>query len=167
MISVWDLWGLWLFSHERKVCNLNDHSNYTIWNCNTQCTHEKPNFGFAFQSGRRSVARVWVPCQSNMLYMYARSSRVLCFCTYAAHGIKAEVIRRSHTCSSAPKSQFRGQGIHTVILLRDLRDASLKNTSRPPFELHNSNYALQCNFAYTRSKIQSFEWSFKLRTVLH
>ena len=82
-------------------------------------------------------------------------------CIYAARGIKAEVIRRSRTCtctcSSAPKSQFRGQGIHTVILLRDLRDASLKNTSRPPFELHNSNYALRCNFAYTRSKIPSFE----------
>ena len=30
-------------------------------------------------------------------------------------------------------------------------------------KLRNSNYASQCNFAYTRSKILSFEWSFKLR----
>ena len=30
-----------------------------------------------------------------------------------------------------PKSQFRGQGIHTAISLRDLRDASLENTSGP------------------------------------
>ena len=32
------------------------------------------------------------------------------------------------------------------------------------FELRNSNYESQCNFAYTRSKRTSFEWSFKLRT---
>ena len=40
-----------------------------------------------------------------------------------------------------PKSQFRGQGIHTAISLHDLRDASLENTSGPSFELRNSNYA--------------------------
>ena len=39
-----------------------------------------------------------------------------------------------------PKSQFRGQGIHTAISLRDLRDGSLENTSEPSFELRNSNY---------------------------
>ena len=33
-----------------------------------------------------------------------------------------------------PKSQFRGQGIHTAISLCDLRDASLENTSGPSFE---------------------------------
>ena len=43
--------------------------------------------------------------------------------------------------ASHPKSQFRGQGIHTAFLLRDLRDMSLENTSGPSFELHNSNYA--------------------------
>ena len=40
-----------------------------------------------------------------------------------------------------PKSQFRGQGIHTSNSLHDLRDASLKNTSGPSFELRTSNYA--------------------------
>ena len=45
------------------------------------------------------------------------------FCTlYAARGIQAEVVRGSR--SSAPKSQFRDQGIHTAISLRDLRDAA-------------------------------------------
>ena len=53
-----------------------------------------------------------------------------------------------------PKSQFRGQGIHTVISLRDLRDTPLENTSGPSFELRNSNYA---KFAYTQAKIRSFE----------
>ena len=37
-------------------------------------------------------------------------------------GLLAEVVRRP--CSSSPKSQLRGQGIHTAISLRDLRDAS-------------------------------------------
>ena len=31
------------------------------------------------------------------------------------------------------------------------------------FKLRNSNYASRCNFAYTQSKILSFKWSFKLR----
>ena len=35
-----------------------------------------------------------------------------------------------------PKSQFRG---HMAISLHDLRDASLKNTSGPSFELNDSN----------------------------
>ena len=57
-------------------------------------------------------------------------------------GLLAEVVRRSR--SSAPKSQFRGRGIHKVISLCDLRDASLENTSRPSFELHNLNYPSLC-----------------------
>ena len=56
-----------------------------------------------------------------------------------------------------PKSQFRGQGIHTVISLRDLRDAQLENTFGPSFEMRISNDASRCNLAYTRSKIPSFE----------
>ena len=43
-----------------------------------------------------------------------------------------------------PKSQFRGQGIHTAISLSDLRDASLENISGPSFELSNSNYSSWC-----------------------
>ena len=41
-----------------------------------------------------------------------------------------------------PKSQFRGQSIHTAISLRDLRDVLLENTSGPSFELCYSNYAV-------------------------
>ena len=41
--------------------------------------------------------------------------------------------------------------------------AQFKWRSGPSFELRNSIYESRCNFAYTRSKIQSFEWSFKLR----
>ena len=68
------------------------------------------------------------------------------------------------------KSQFRGQGIHTVISLHDLRDAYLENTSGLSFEMGisndasqcNSNDVSRCNLEYTWSKIRSFEWSFKM-----
>ena len=43
-----------------------------------------------------------------------------------------------------PKSQFRGQGIHTAILVRDLSDVSLENASGPSFELRDSNDLLWC-----------------------
>ena len=44
--------------------------------------------------------------------------------------------------ASPPKSQFRGPGMNTAILLHCLRDASLEKTSGPSFEsMHNSNYA--------------------------
>ena len=49
-----------------------------------------------------------------------------------------------------PKSQFRGQGIHTMTLLCDLRDVSPENTSGPSFALCNSNYASWCKFVYTQ-----------------
>ena len=52
---------------------------------------------------------------------------------------RAEVVRRSR--SSAPLNHnLEGQGNHTAILLRDLRDASLENTSGQSFELHNSKF---------------------------
>ena len=112
----------------------------------------------AFQSGRTCVPRVWVPCPS----------------VHMQHALYKRKWLEGHV-ALPPKSQFRGQGIHTAILLRDLRDAKLENTSGPSFELRISNYALRCNFAYTRSKntvirmiIQNLhlEWSFKLRTLL-
>ena len=53
------------------------------------------------------------------------------------HGLSADWLE-GHI-APLPKSQFRGQGIHTVISLRDLKDESLENTSGPSFELHNSN----------------------------
>ena len=43
--------------------------------------------------------------------------------------LSAEVVEGQ--VAPPPKSQFRGQGIHTVISLHDLRDASLENTSGP------------------------------------
>ena len=101
--------------------------------------------GLAFQSGRRCVARVWIPCQSNM-----HGARISCASVHTQHMVYRWKWLEGHVAPS-PKSQFRGQGIHTTILLRDFRDASLENTSGPSFELRNSNYASQCNFAYTRS----------------
>ena len=72
----------------------------------------------AFQSRRTCVARVWVPCQSNMHGVHASCPSVH---MQRAVYLSAEVVRRSR--SSAPKSQFWGQGIHTAISLRNLRDA--------------------------------------------
>ena len=89
--------SLWLFSHESKVRNLNDHLNCAIWitqcthersNCDIwimQRTHERLNCGLAFYSGRRCVARVWVPCQSNMhgaLISYASVHVYICSVRY-------------------------------------------------------------------------------------
>ena len=54
-------------------------------------------------------------------------------------GLSADVVLEGHV-APPPKSQSRGQDIHTVISLGDLRDVSLENTSGPSFELLNSNY---------------------------
>ena len=43
--------------------------------------------------------------------------------------------------------------------------AQFKSWSGPSFELSISNYTSRCNFVYTRSKIPSFEWSFKLHNL--
>ena len=42
-------------------------------------------------------------------------------------------------------------------------NAQFKLWSGPSFELRISSNSSRCNFAYTRSKIPSFEWSFQLR----
>ena len=84
---------LWLFSHESKVRNLNDHLNCAFWI--TQCTHERSNCdlnyavytqetefgGFSIPEREKNV---WVPCQSNM-----HGARISCASAhvYAAHGI--------------------------------------------------------------------------------
>ena len=121
--------------------------------------------GLVFQSGRRCVARVWVPCQSNM-----HEARVSYASVQYAAGSTMKVVRRSRTCSSAPpkkkKKKKKKCKLEVKAFIRrfrcDLRDASLEKTSGPSFELRNSNYPSRCNFAYTQSKIPSFEWSFKL-----
>ena len=115
-------------------------------------------FDLEFQSRRRCMARVWVPCQSNM-----HKARISCASVHMQHAVYRWKWLERHVAPPL-KSQFRGQGIHTAISLRDLRDASLENTW-PSFELPNSIYASRCNFAYTWSKILSFEWSLKLRNL--
>ena len=45
------------------------------------------------------------------------------------------LVRRSR--SSASQTQFRGQGIHTALLLHDVRDVSLENSSGPSFDYAN------------------------------
>ena len=172
---IWNIaFPLWLFSHKTKVRNLNDHSNCAIWitqcthgrsNCDiwiTQCTNERPNFRFRIPEQEKMHGS----CLGTLPIKHAQSSHFLCFCTYAARGVYFFRRKWLERHIAPPlKSQFRGQGIHTAISLRDLRDASLENTSWPSFELHNSNYASQCNFVYTWSKILSFEWSLKLRNL--
>ena len=145
--------------HTRAKCAIwitqctHERSNCDIWIM--QCTHKRLNLRFSILEREKMRGS----CLGTLPIKHAQSPCFLCFCTYAARGIQAEVVR---SCSSAPPPPPRGQGIHTVISLRDLRDASLENTSRPSFELHILNYASRCNLAYTRSKLPSFEWSFKL-----
>ena len=113
--------SLWLFSHESKVRNLNYHSNCTIWI--TQCTHERSNcdiwitqctctreteFGFSIPEREKNV---WVPCQSNV-----HGARISC----ASVHVQCAVYRRKWLVGHVappppPQSQFRGQGIHTVM----------------------------------------------------
>ena len=117
---------LWLFSHESKVRNWNDHSNCAIWitqcthersNCDiwiTQCTHERPNLEFCIPEREKNV---WVPCQSNM-----HGARISCTSVHMQRAIYRRKWLEGHV-APPPKSQFRCQGIHTAISLRDLRDA--------------------------------------------
>ena len=68
--------------------------------------------------GRRSVARFF-----DMLIDISFEIEFLLKCTvYRRKWLEGHV-------APPPKSQFRGQGIYTAISLRDLRDASLENTS--------------------------------------
>ena len=118
----------------------------------TKCTHEREDFS-EFERGEEAWLVSVFFWHADFYFIWDRISIRKCM-----HGLSAEVVRRSH--SSAPKSQFRGQGIHTAISLRDLRDASLENTSRPSFELCNSNYPSWWSFRYSIwAKILSLEWS--------
>ena len=71
-----------------------------------------------------------------------------------------------------PNHNFRGQGIHMAVSLRDLTDASLENTSGPSFELRNSNHTLfelrnshYANLHTHRPKYRHSKWSVT-RTIL-
>ena len=92
----------------------------------TEGTHgrERPQWvcGLAFQSGEKK--RGSFPCFSWNADYYFIWDRI---------SIRKCVILRPKWLEGhvalPPKSQFRGQGIHTAISLSDLRDASLENTS--------------------------------------
>ena len=137
--------SLWLFSHKKKVRNLN---------CAVY-TRETEFAVLRSSAGRRGVAVSGYPANLYCL-------RFLCFCNMCSAWYYRRKWLEGHL-APPPKSQFIGQGIHTVISLHDLRDAWLENTSGPSFEMRISNDASRCNLAYTRSKILSFEWSFKMR----
>ena len=59
--------------------------------------------------------------------------------------------------------RYFGPCVHKITSRCVIWIAQFKLRSGPSFELRNSNYALWCNFAYTWSKIPSFEWSFKFK----
>ena len=65
---------------------------------------------FAFQREKN----VWVPCQSNM-----HGARISCASVHIQHAVYRRKWLEGHL-APPPKSRFRGQGIHTVILLRGL-----------------------------------------------
>ena len=114
-----------LFSHESRF-------EIAMKNCNCE--------NYAVYTREKRLARVCVPCQSNM-----HGARVSCASVHLQRVVYRRKWLESHV-APPPKSQFRGQDIHTAISLHDLRDASLENTSGPSFELHNSNYASRCKF---------------------
>ena len=74
----------------------------------------------------------------------------------------------SHESKSAPFEwsfnwQYFWPWVRKITLRCIISNAEFKWWSGPSFELQISNYASRRNSAYTRSKIPSFEWSFKLR----
>ena len=122
----WHWWKIRRFSHDGKVRILNfnskcafcitqcthERSNCDIWI--TQCTHERPNLGFCIPAGEE--------CLGTLPIKHAWSSHFLCFCTYMQRAVYRRKSLEGHL-APPHKSRFRGQGIHTVISLRDLRDA--------------------------------------------
>ena len=121
-----------VFSHQSRFKIAMTNCNCDIWI--TECTHERentfPSLGCSIPERGEEAWLVFV------FFWHAHA--------YIISIWKCAVNRRKwlegHVAPS-PKSQCRGQGIHTAILLRDLRDASPENTSWRSLELHNSNYA--------------------------
>ena len=95
----------------------------------------KPNLQFSIPEQGEAWVVFW---HADWYFIWDRISIRNCM-VYRRKWLKGHV-------APPPKSQFRGQGIHTAISRRDLRDASLENTSGPSFELRNSNYAPRCKF---------------------
>ena len=88
-------------------------AHFELRSVHTRCNW--PNLGFCIPAGEE--------CLGTLPIKHAQSSYFLqCFCTC----IQRAVYRRKWLegyLAPAPKLRFRGQGIHTVISSRDLRDA--------------------------------------------
>ena len=121
-----------VFSHENRVKIAMTNCNCDIWI--TECTHEreKTSQSLLFSIPERGEEA----CLVSVFFWHAD-----CYFISIRKCAVYRRIRLEGHVAPPPKSQFRGQGIHTAILLRDLRDASLENTSAPSCELRNSNYA--------------------------
>ena len=78
--------------------------------------------GFAFESGEKRRGCVWVPCRSNMHEARRLGEPEEIFSNMCSARYYRRKWLEGHV-APPPKSQFRGQGIHTVISLHDLRDA--------------------------------------------
>ena len=126
-----------LFSHESKVCNLNDHSNCAIWI--TQCTHERI-CGLAFQSGRRCVARVWVPCQSNM-----HEARVSSASVHMKRAVYGRMWFEGHVAPPPPKKKKKKKNydLEVKAFIRQFRCIiwEMRHWKSPPD--HHLNFAIQ------------------------
>ena len=101
---IWIAFWITQCTHERSNCD--------IWI--TQCAHDRPNLGFSIPERKKNV---WVPCQSNM-----HRARISCASVHMQRAVYRRKWLEGHL-ALPPESQFSGQGIHTVISLRDLRDA--------------------------------------------
>ena len=140
---------LWVFLHESRF-------EIAMRNCNCdnwipECTHERKKTSLNLRfSIPEWGGEAWLV---SVFFWHADCYSILKCAVYWRKWLEGHI-------APPPKSQFRGQGIHTAISLRDLRDASLENTSGPPFELRNSNYA------YTRAKIPPFKWSVTWMIIL-
>ena len=108
--------------------------------------------GLAFQSGRRWVARIWVPCQSNM-----HGARVSCASVHMQHMVYRQKWLEGHVHVAPPPNH----NFEVKAFLRRFCCViwEICHWKTPPDrQLCNSYYTSWCNFAYTRSKIPSFEW---------
>ena len=137
--------ALRVFSHESRFKIAMMNCNCDIWI--VECTHEKAK-SLRFSIPERGE-EAWLV---SVFFWHAD-----CYSFLLENAVYRRKWLEGHV-ALPPKSQLRGQGIHTAISLRDLRDASLENASGQSFALLNSNYPSWCLFAYTQAKIQSLEW---------
>ena len=145
------------------------HTREVIAIFELRIVHERPNLRFSIPEREKMCGS----CQGTLSIKHARSSRFLCFCILCSTWYRRKWLEGHIALPPPPpkkknqiKSKFRGQGTRYGDFAAWFERCVTGNTSGPSFELRNSNYASRCNFAYTWSKIPSFEWSFKLCTLL-